>query len=88
MDGVTHFRCGRDLTRARYYEARRLGRQEMTIKADLSGLAEIRRFTYRACRARGFPPDACYQIKLAMDDVVINPSPEGTVIRFAKRLGD
>src|SRR6478736_5694114 len=107
------------------------GRQEMTIKADLSRLAEVRRFTDRACRAYGFPPDACYQIKLAMseavanaiehgsttpddpirlqvvydhdlmdergrglgfiellmDDVAINPSPEGTVIRFAKRLG-
>jgi serine/threonine-protein kinase RsbW len=130
------------------------GRQEMTITADLSRLAEIRRFTDRACRAYGFPPDVCFQIKLAMseavanaiehgsttpddpirlqvvyegdalafyvsdggtfiepsmvydhdlmdergrglgfiellmDDVSINPSPEGTVIRFAKRLGD
>ena len=27
-------------------------------------------------------------IELLMDDVAINPSPEGTVIRFAKRLGD
>ena len=26
-------------------------------------------------------------IELLMDDVAINPSPEGTVIRFAKRLG-
>jgi hypothetical protein len=26
-------------------------------------------------------------IELLMDDVSINPSPEGTVIRFAKRLG-
>ena len=130
------------------------GRQEMTIKADLSHLAEVRRFTDRACRAYGFKPDVCYQIKLAMseavanaiehgsttpddpirlqvvyegnalafyvsdggtfiepamvydhdlmdergrglgfiellmDDVSINPSPEGTVIRFAKRLGN
>src|SRR3954466_10908239 len=130
------------------------GRQEMTIQADLSRLAEIRRFTDRACRAYGFPPEVCFQIKLAMseavanaiehgsttpddpirlqvvnegealafyvsdggtfidpsmvydhdlmaergrglgfiellmDDVSINPSPEGTVIRFAKRLGD
>jgi len=130
------------------------GRQEMTIRADLSRLAEIRRFTDRACRAYGFPPEVCFQIKLAMseavanaiehgsttpddpirlqvvnegealafyvsdggtfidpsmvydhdllaergrglgfiellmDDVSINPSPEGTVIRFAKRLGD
>jgi serine/threonine-protein kinase RsbW len=130
------------------------GRQEMTIKADLSCLAEVRRFTDRACRAYGFSPDISYQIKLAMseavanaiehgsttpddpirlqvvyegdaiafyvsdggtfiepsmvydhelmdergrglgfiellmDDVAINPSPEGTVIRFAKRLGD
>jgi serine/threonine-protein kinase RsbW len=130
------------------------GRQEMTIKADLGRLAEVRRFTDRACRAYGFPPDVCYQIKLAMseavanaiehgsttpddpirlqvvyegdalafyvsdggtfidpamvydhnlmdergrglgfiellmDDVAINPSPEGTVIRFAKRLGN
>ena len=130
------------------------GRQEMTIKADLSRLAEVRRFTERACRAYGFSPDISYQIKLAMseavanaiehgsttpddpirlqvvyegdaiafyvsdggtfiepsmiydhdlmdergrglgfiellmDDVAINPSPEGTVIRFAKRLGD
>jgi serine/threonine-protein kinase RsbW len=129
------------------------GRQEMTIKADLSRLAEVRRFTDRACRAYGFSPDISYQIKLAMseavanaiehgsttpddpirlqvvyegdaiafyvsdggtfiepsmvydhdlmdergrglgfiellmDDVAINPSPEGTVIRFAKRLG-
>jgi serine/threonine-protein kinase RsbW len=130
------------------------GRQEMTIKADLSRLAEVRRFTERACRAFGFPVDVCFQIKLAMseavanaiehgsttpddpirlqvveegdalafyvsdggtfidpsmlydhglwdergrglgfiellmDDIAINPSPEGTVIRFAKRLGD
>jgi serine/threonine-protein kinase RsbW len=129
------------------------GRQEMTIKADLSRLAEVRRFADRACRAYGFPPDASYQVKLAMseavanaiehgsttaddpirlqvvhegdalafyvsdggtfiepsmvydrdvmdergrglgfiellmDDVSIDPSPEGTVIRFAKRLG-
>ena len=27
-------------------------------------------------------------IELLMDDVTIDPSPEGTVIRFAKRLGD
>ena len=130
------------------------GRQEMTIRADLSRLAEVRRFAESASRAYGFPPDACYQIKLAMseavanaiehgsttpedpirlqvvnegealafyvsdggsfiepsmvydhdlmdergrglgfiellmDDVAINPSPEGTVIRFAKRLGN
>ena len=130
------------------------GRQEMTITADLSRLAEVRRFTERACRAYGFSPELCYQIKLAMseavanaiehgsttpddpirlqvvhegdalafyvsdggtfiepsmvydhdlmdergrglgfiellmDDVAINPSPEGTVIRFAKRLSD
>lgn len=130
------------------------GRQEMTITADLSRLAEVRRFTDRACRAYGFRPEVAYQIKLAMseavanaiehgsttpedpirlqvvhegdalafyvsdggtfiepsmlydhdlmdergrglgfiellmDDVAINPSPEGTVIRFAKRLGD
>jgi serine/threonine-protein kinase RsbW len=129
------------------------GRQEMTIRADLSRLAEVRTFADRACRAYGFPPDVCYQVKLAMseavanaiehgsttpedpirlqvvnegealafyvsdggtfiepsmvydhdlmdergrglgfiellmDDVSINPSPEGTVIRFAKRLG-
>jgi serine/threonine-protein kinase RsbW len=129
------------------------GRQEMTIKADLSRLAEVRRFTDHACRAYGFPPEISYQVKLAMseavanaiehgsttpddpirlqvvhegdalafyvsdggtfiepsmvydhdtmdergrglgfiellmDDVAINPSPEGTVIRFAKRLG-
>src|SRR6476620_4082918 len=109
------------------------GRQEMTITADLGRLAEVRRFADRACRAFGFPPDVCYQVKLAMseavanaiehgsttpeapirlkvvnecdalafyvsdggtfiellmDDVAINPSPEGTVIRFAKRLGN
>jgi len=130
------------------------GRQEMTIKADLSRLAEVRRFTESACRAYGFKPELSYQIKLAMseavanaiehgstapddpirlqvvhegdalafyvsdggtfiepsmlydhdlmdergrglgfiellmDDVAINPSPEGTVIRFAKRLGE
>jgi serine/threonine-protein kinase RsbW len=129
------------------------GRQEMTITADLTRLAEVRRFADRACRVYGFPPDVCYQVKLAMseavanaiehgsttpddpirlqvvnegdalafyvsdggtfiepsmvydhdlmdergrglgfiellmDDVAINPSPEGTVIRFAKRLG-
>jgi serine/threonine-protein kinase RsbW len=129
------------------------GRQELTIKADLSRLAEVRRFAERACRAYGFSPDASFQIKLAMseavanaiehgsttpddpirlqvveegdalafyvsdggtfidpsmvydhdlwdergrglgfiellmDDVCINPSPEGTVIRFAKRIG-
>src|SRR4051795_9294978 len=130
------------------------GRQEMTIKADLGRLAEVRRFADRACRAYGFPPDTCYQVRLAMseavanaiehgsttpddpirlqvvyegdalafyvsdggtfiepsmvydhdlldergrglgfiellmDDVSIHPSPEGTVIRFAKRLGN
>src|SRR4051795_1329369 len=129
------------------------GRQELTITADLSRLAEVRRFADRACRAYGFPKDVCYQVRLAMseavgnaiehgsttpndpirlqvvqegdalafyvsdggtfinpemvwdhdlldergrglgfiellmDDVAINPSPEGTVIRFAKRLG-
>ena len=129
------------------------GRQEMTIPADLSRLAEVRRFADRACRAFGFPADVGYQIKLAMseavanaiehgsttpddpirlqvveegdalafyvsdggtfidpemlydhdtmdergrglgfiellmDDVSIDPSPEGTVIRFAKKLG-
>jgi anti-sigma regulatory factor (Ser/Thr protein kinase) len=130
------------------------GRQEMTITADLTRLAEVRRFADRACRVYGFPPDVCHQVKLAMseavanaiehgsttpndpirvqvvnegdalafyvsdggtfidpsmvydhdlmdergrglgfiellmDDVTINPSPEGTVIRFAKRLGN
>src|SRR3954447_21949615 len=129
------------------------GRQELTIKADLGRLAEVRRFAERACRAYGFPPDVCFQVKLAMseavanaiehgsttpedpirlqvvyegsdlafyvsdggtfiepsmvydsdlmdergrglgfievlmDDVAIHPSPEGTVIRFEKRLG-
>jgi serine/threonine-protein kinase RsbW len=137
-----------------YAKREGFGRQEMTIKADLSRLAEVRRFTDVACRAYGFSPDVSYQIKLAMseavanaiehgsttpddpirlqvvyegdalafyvsdggtfiepsmiydhelmdergrglgfiellmDDVSINPSPEGTVIRFAKRLGD
>ncbi|MFL5894353.1 MAG: ATP-binding protein [Thermoleophilaceae bacterium] len=130
------------------------GRQEMTIPADLSRLAEVRRFADRACRAFGFPAEVGFQIKLAMseavanaiehgsttpddpirlqvveegdalafyvsdggtfidpemvydhdtmdergrglgfiellmDDVRIDPSPEGTVIRFAKTLGD
>ncbi|HEX4733209.1 MAG TPA: ATP-binding protein [Thermoleophilaceae bacterium] len=130
------------------------GRQELTITADLSRLAEVRRFTDIACRAYGFGPDISHQIKLAMseavanaiehgsttpddpirlqvvhegdalafyvsdggtfiepsmvydhnlmdergrglgfiellmDDLAINPSPEGTVIRFAKRLGN
>ena len=129
------------------------GRQELTIKADLGRLAEVRRFADRASRAYGFSRDVSYQIQLAMseavanaiehgsttpddairlqvvhegdalafyvsdrgtfiepsmvfdhdlwdergrglgfiellmDDVAINPSPEGTVIRFAKRLG-
>jgi anti-sigma regulatory factor (Ser/Thr protein kinase) len=129
------------------------GRQEMTIPADLSRLAEVRLFAERACRAYGFSDEACYQVKLAMseavanaiehgsttpddpirlqvveegdalafyvsdggtfinpemlydhdtmdergrglgfiellmDDVAINPSPEGTVIRFSKRIG-
>ena len=129
------------------------GRQEMTIKADLGRLAEVRRFADLACRAYGFTPEVSFQIKLAMseavanaiehgsttpddpirlqvvhegdalafyvsdggtfiepsmvydhdlmdergrglgfiellmDDVSIDPSPEGTVIRFAKRLG-
>jgi len=128
------------------------GRQEMTIPADLSRLAEVRLFADRACRAFGFSPASGYQIKLAMseavanaiehgstgpddpirlqvveegdalafyvsdggkfldpdmlfdhdtmdergrglgfiellmDDVAINPSPDGTVIRFSKRL--
>jgi anti-sigma regulatory factor (Ser/Thr protein kinase) len=128
------------------------GRQEMTITADLSRLAEVRLFAERACRAFGFSPEASFQVKLAMseavanaiehgstraddpirlqvveedqalafyvsdggtfinpdmlfdhdtmdergrglgfiellmDDVAINPSPEGTVIRFSKRL--
>jgi serine/threonine-protein kinase RsbW len=128
------------------------GRQEMTIRADLSRLAEVRLFAERACRAFGFSPSVSYQIRLAMseavanaiehgstsaddlirlqvvhegdalafyvsdngtfiepemvfdhdvydergrglgllellmDDVAINPSPDGTVIRFAKRF--
>jgi serine/threonine-protein kinase RsbW len=132
---------------------RSFGRQEMTIPAELSRLAEVRSFTDGACRGYGFPADVCYQIQLVMseavanaiehgsnspkdpirlqvveegdalafyvsdagkfidpdmlydhdtmdergrglgfiellmDDVAINPSPEGTVIRFAKKLG-
>ena len=132
--------------------SRMFGRQEMTIPADLSRLAEVRLFAERACRAFGFSAEAAYQVKLAMseavanaiehgstnpndpirlqvveegdalafyvsdggtfinpemlydhdtmdergrglgfiellmDDVAIDPSPEGTVIRFAKRL--
>src|SRR6476646_2107543 len=130
------------------------GRRELTIQADLSHLAMVRRFADEACRAYGFPAGVSFQIKLAMseavanaiehgsttpedpirlqvvhegdalafyvsdggtfiepemvydhdlldergrglgfiellmDDVAINPSPEGTVIRFAKRLGN
>src|SRR5512133_3496119 len=54
------------------------GRQEMTIKADLSRLAEVRRFTDAACRAYGFPPDVCYQIKLAMSEAVANAIEHGS----------
>src|SRR3954463_2705565 len=54
------------------------GRQEMTIKADLSRLAEVRRFTDRACRAYGFPPYVCYQIKLAMSEGVANAIAHGS----------
>ena len=141
------------LSRQQALPARNFGRQEMTIQADLSRLAEVRRFAERACRAFGFPPDVSYQVKLAMseavanaiehgstneddvirlrvvhegdalafyvsdggtfidpemvqapdpmdergrgirfiellmDDISINPSPDGTVLRFAKRLG-
>ena len=126
----------------------------MSITADLCRLGEVRRFADHACQAYGYPPQVCYQVRLAMseavanaiehgsatpddpirlqvvhegdalafyvsdpgtfieplmicdhdlmdergrglgfihllmDDVSINPSPEGTVIRFAKRLGD
>ena len=145
---------GSGLAAPEYAKRPGFGRQEMTIRADLSRLAEVRRFADRACRAYGFPPDVCYQVKLAMseavanaiehgsttpddpirlqvvhegealafyvsdggtfidpsmvydhdlmdergrglgfiellmDDVSINPSPDGTVIRFAKRLGN
>src|SRR3954453_5024904 len=54
------------------------GRQEMTITAALSRLAEIRRFADRACRAYGFPPEVCYQIKLAMSEAVANAIEHGS----------
>src|SRR5438309_2456781 len=54
------------------------GRQEMTIKADLSRLAEVRRFADRACRAYGFPPDVCYQVRLAMSEAVANAIEHGS----------
>jgi serine/threonine-protein kinase RsbW len=58
-----------------------LGRQEMTIQADLSRLAEVRRFTERACRAYGSPPDVCYQITLAMSEAVANAIEHGSTTR-------
>ena len=154
MDAAASHRSFRSTAPEQRTEQAGFGRQEMTITADLGRLAEVRRFTDRACRAYGFRPEVCYQIKLAMseavanaiehgsttpddpirlqvvyegdalafyvsdggtfiepamvydhdlmdergrglgfiellmDDVSINPSPEGTVIRFAKRLGD
>src|SRR5205085_2889478 len=54
------------------------GRQEMTINADLSRLAEVRRFTDRACRAYGFPPEVCYQVRLAMSEAVANAIEHGS----------
>ena len=139
------------LSRHTNLPAENFGRKEMEIQADLSRLAEVRRFAERACRAFGFPADVAFQVKLAMseavanaiehgsttpddiirlrvvhegdalafyvsdggtfiepdmirphllaergrgigfiellmDDISINPSPDGTVLRFAKRL--
>ena len=57
---------------------RNFGRQEMTIQADLSRLAEVRRFAERACRAFGFAPDVAYQVKLAMSEAVANAIEHGS----------
>ena len=54
------------------------GRQKMTIPADLSRLAEVRRFADTACRAYGFPPDVCYQVRLAMSEAVANAIEHGS----------
>lgn len=54
------------------------GRKEMTIPADLSRLAEVRRFAERACRAFGFQPEVSYQIKLAMSEAVANAIEHGS----------
>ena len=50
----------------------------MTIQADLSRLAEVRRFAERACRAFGFPPEIAYQVKLAMSEAVANAIEHGS----------
>src|SRR3954468_18510416 len=54
------------------------GRQEMTIPADLSRLAEVRRFADRACRAFGFPAELAFEIKLAMSEAVANAIEHGS----------
>ena len=58
--------------------AENFGRQEMTIQADLSRLAEVRRFAERACRAFGFPSEVAFQVKLAMSEAVANAIEHGS----------
>jgi serine/threonine-protein kinase RsbW len=58
------------------------GRQEMTIPADLSRLAEVRLFAERACRAFGFSTDAAYQVKLAMSEAVANAIEHGSTTPY------
>ena len=50
----------------------------MTIPADLSRLAEVRRFAERACRAFGFPSETAFQVKLAMSEAVANAIEHGS----------
>src|SRR5437016_5279318 len=54
------------------------GRQEMTISAELTQLAEVRRFADRAARHYGFSSEACFQIKLAMSEAVANAIEHGS----------
>src|SRR3954451_17070204 len=78
MDAAASHRGIQPAARGTVEKQEAFGRQELTIKADLGRLAEVRRFTDLACRAYGFPPDACFQIKLAMSEAVANAIEHGS----------
>jgi anti-sigma regulatory factor (Ser/Thr protein kinase) len=53
-------------------------RREHSISADLARLKEARDFAERAAMEFGLPPDACYQVKLALSEAVTNAIQHGS----------
>lgn len=54
------------------------GRREHSIRADLARLKEARDFSERAAAEFGLPPEACYQVKLALSEAVTNAIQHGS----------